>query len=254
VRPSHFGIKDLFTTVNALGGCVAIFLCIEGHPFAAGVAVMLGYLCGDVLDGWVARKLGSANAFGAEYDTIVDHVAQAIAPAAVVYTVYRDHGLGGDAQIGTGVGAALGACIIVVASIRHARNAVEPVEHPGVWVGFPRPAMGFLAIGYVNSTLAFHAPGGLWLGTVVIPAACLASLSRLPYPHHRRGHQRYVWMLVTGFFVTTFGTLLLAPRFMFDVQFVWIFGYMCTAWICLSQDERIAFRRAVRAAVGGSMP
>ena len=85
-----FGIKDIFTTINLLGGVVAICLCIDGEPFYAGISVMLGYLCGDTLDGYVARKLGTSNAFGAEYDTISDHLSHIVAPAAIVYTVYKD--------------------------------------------------------------------------------------------------------------------------------------------------------------------
>ena len=54
-----FGIKDLFTTINLLGGIVAICLCIDGHPYAAGVSVMIGYLCGDTLDGYIANDAPS---------------------------------------------------------------------------------------------------------------------------------------------------------------------------------------------------
>ncbi len=60
-----FGIKDIFTTINLLGGVVAICLCIDGRPYDAGVAVLLGYLLGDTMDGYVARKLGTSNQFGA---------------------------------------------------------------------------------------------------------------------------------------------------------------------------------------------
>ena len=90
---SMFGIKDIFTTLNLMGGVVAICLCIDGEPYWAGVAIILGYGIGDTMDGWVARKLNSANEFGSEYDTIADHTSHVIAPAAVVYTVYRDVGL-----------------------------------------------------------------------------------------------------------------------------------------------------------------
>lgn len=89
-----FGIKDVFTTINAMGGVVAICLCVDGRPFAAGVAMLLGYLCGDTVDGWIARKLGTSNQFGAEYDTIADHLSHCIAPGAIVYTVYRQADLG----------------------------------------------------------------------------------------------------------------------------------------------------------------
>ena len=53
-RPARmFGIKDLFTVINLMGGVVGICLCVDGKPFEAGVAVILGYLCGDTLDGYV---------------------------------------------------------------------------------------------------------------------------------------------------------------------------------------------------------
>ena len=82
-----FGIKDIFTTINLMGGVVAVCLCIEGHPYAAGISILIGYAAGDMVDGWVARKLNSANQFGAEYDTISDHMSHIVAPAAIVYTV-----------------------------------------------------------------------------------------------------------------------------------------------------------------------
>ena len=249
-----FGVKDIFTTINVLGGAVGIFLCVEGLPFEAGVAVMLGYLLGDTLDGWVARKLNSANQFGAEYDTIADHNSHCIAPAAIVYTVYRDADLVPYAWAEQMLAMALGAGIIIAASLRHARNVVRPVKYKGVWAGLPRSVLGFLSIAYVNAALAPFAPGGLWLGVVLIPALCVATLTYLPFANHHLGriHFWYVRVLVGMFFVTTFGILAVAPRFMFDVLFVWMFGYALTAWMGLTLDERGDFRKAVRAAVQGT--
>src|SRR6188472_1504403 len=88
-----FGIKDIFTTINLLGGVLGITFSVDGKPSWAGAAIMLGYLFGDTLDGYVARKLGTQNQFGGEFDTIADHLAHVIAPAAVVYVVYKDVGL-----------------------------------------------------------------------------------------------------------------------------------------------------------------
>src|SRR5689334_4789079 len=116
-----FGIKDLFTIINLLGGIVAMCLCVDGQPYAAGISILLGYLCGDTLDGYVARKLGTANQFGGEFDTIADHLSHVIAPAVIVYTVYRDKDLlpGRWNQV---LAIALAASIIISVSIRHARN------------------------------------------------------------------------------------------------------------------------------------
>lgn len=245
-----FGLKDVFTTINLMGGVVAVALCIEGEPFWAGVSVMLGYLCGDAVDGWVARKLGTSNEFGAEYDTIADHMAHCIAPGAIVYTVYRDAGLLDSALHNKLLAIFLGGSIIVAASIRHARNIVAPVHFKGIWAGLPRSLLGFIPIGYVNASLAPHIVGGMWIGVVMIPLLGVFTLTRLPFPSHHlpRKHHWYVRILIAGFFITTFGILAVWPNFMFDVLFVWMFGYAMLSWIGLTVEERRAFQQAVRAA------
>jgi phosphatidylserine synthase len=249
-----FGLKDVFTTINLMGGVIAIALCIEGEPFWAGVSVMFGYLFGDTLDGWVARKLGTANAFGAEYDTISDHLAHCIAPGAIVYTVYADAGLLSSPLANKILAVFLGGSIIVAASIRHARNIVKPVKYDGVWVGLPRTILGFIPIAYVNATLAPYAFGGLWLGVVLIPLLGMFTLSRLPFPNHRmpRKHHLYVRVLILSFFVTTFGILAFYPHFMFDVMFFWCFGYAAGSWGGLTAEERSNFRREVRSQLGAT--
>lgn len=244
-----FGIKDLFTTINLLGGVVGICLCIDGHPFAAGVSVMLGYLFGDTMDGYIARRLGTANAFGAEYDTISDHLSHVVAPAAIVYTVYKDVGLL-PSPWNHVLAMALAASIVVSVSIRHARNIVAPVNYKGVWVGLPRSVLGFWAIAYCNATLAPYTPGGWWLGVILIPAMSIATLTYLPFPSHRiaRTHRLGVYVVSIAFFVSTFGSLLIWPNFMFDILFFWMMGYTFSSWLSLTTEERDAYRQVVVAA------
>lgn len=246
-----FGIKDLFTSLNVLAGAAALFLCVDDRPFAAGVVVMLGYLFGDVPDGWVARKLGTSNKFGSEFDSIADHVTHVAAPAAIVYSIYADAALLGPPWANRLLAGTLAGLVILLPTIRHARNAVQPVEYPGVWVGLPRTVMGFAVMGYALSTLAPHAPGGLWLGVVLIPALCVATLTHLPFANHRlpRKHFLHVRLLIAATFVTHYGALLVAPRFAFDILFFWMMGYVLSAFLALSRDERVAFRGAVQAAL-----
>jgi phosphatidylserine synthase len=243
-----FGIKDVFTTINLLGGVVAICLCIDGRPFEAGIAVMVGYLCGDTLDGWVARKLGTANQFGAEFDTIADHTSHVIAPAAIVYTVYKDVGLL-PAPWNQVLAIALAAMLILAVSVRHARNIVAPIEFKGVWSGLPRSVLGFWAIGYVNATLAPHVPGGWWFGVLLIPAMAIATLTYLPFPSHRlaRSHRFAVGVAAALFFGVTIGVMVLHPRFTFDVLFFWMAGYSMSGWMSLSREERDLYREKVAA-------
>ena len=248
-RGSMFGVKDIFTTINLLGGVIAICLAIDGNPYDAGFAVILGYLLGDTLDGYVARKLGTANEFGAEYDTISDHTAHVIAPAAIVYAVYKDVGL--LAQPWDQVLAiALAAVLVVSVSIRHARNIVAPVNFKGVWAGLPRSVLGFLAIGYCNSSFAATAPGGWWVGVVLIPVMAVATLTYFPFPSHRlaRSHRWYVRVLSITFLASMAYALILRRDLVFDIFTFWMVGYSLTSWLSLTTEERVQYRRVVEAA------
>ena len=243
-----FGVKDLFTTINVVGGAVAICLCIDGQPYAAGIAVMLGYMLGDSLDGWVARKLKSANEFGAEFDTIADHTAHVIAPAAIVYTVYKDAGLVADPW-GRVLAMALASSMIVSVSIRHARNIVAPVAFKGVWTGLPRTVFGFLAIGYANAELAPRLPGGLWLGVFLIPFLAVATLTYWPFPSHH-GRPLFLWVriCIAAFFAVTIAAAFMHPAYFFDVLFFWMAGYSVFGWAAFTPDERARHREKVAAA------
>lgn len=244
-----FGIKDLFTTINLMGGVVAMALCVDGKPYHAGLAVMIGYLCGDTLDGYVARKLGTQNEFGAELDTIADHSSHVIAPSVIVYTVYKDVGLV-PAPWDQVLAIALAGSMVFCVSVRHARNIVAPVSYKGVWVGLPRTVLGFCAIGYCNAALAPYAPGGWWLGVVLIPLMSIATLGYWPFPSHRmaRGHVWYVNVLVVIFLLSPVAILIVNRAFFFDVMFFFMAGYALSAWMSLTPDERIQYRETVRAA------
>ena len=246
-----FGIKDIFTTINCMGGVIAICLCIDGHPFWAGVSMLLGYLLGDTLDGYIARKLGTSNTFGAEYDTISDHLAHCIAPGAIVYTVYRGVDLGLPHWAVQPLAILLGGSIMVTASIRHARNIAQPIEVQGVWAGLPRTVLGFVSVAYVNARLAPYIWGGYWVGVFFIPFACFLALTHLPFPSHRmkRGHFGYVKVAITCFFTTTIGIMIVNPGFIFDLLLFWMCGYAMAGWRSMTGDELRAYRAQVKAAL-----
>src|SRR4051794_7830728 len=123
-----FGLKDVFTSVNALSGVVGIYLCIKGHPLWASYSFLAGYAA-DCVDGLVARATRSGNRFGAEFDTAADFVAQAVAPAFVVYALYARSAarLGVSDGVADAIGLGLCAALVLTATIRQARNTVRPV-------------------------------------------------------------------------------------------------------------------------------
>lgn len=242
-----FGVKDLFTTINLMGGVVAICLCIDGQPYYAGVSVILGYLIGDTMDGYIARLLGTANQFGAEFDTISDHLAHVIAPSAIVYTVYKDVHLLPEAWMNQGIAILLAGSIVWSVSVRHARNIVMPVEYKGVWAGLPRTVLGFWAIGYCNAATAADLPGGYWIGVVLIPAMAISTLTYLPFPSHRmaRIHTWYVRIIIVFWFVAMGAAIVFLPRYAFDILFFFMTCYAFLGWRAMSGEELRKFKATV---------
>jgi phosphatidylserine synthase len=204
-------------------------------------------LLGDTMDGYVARKLGTANQFGAEFDTISDHMSHVIAPSAIVYTVYKDVALLAYAWMNQVLAILLAGSIVFAVSVRHARNIVNPVEYKGVWAGLPRTVLGFWAIGYCNAALAPDLPGGYWVGVFLIPAMAIATLTYLPFPSHRmaRMHTWYVRTIIVIWFVTMGAVIVIAPRYVFDLLFFWMAGYSLTGWRSMSNEELAKFRQTV---------
>jgi CDP-diacylglycerol--serine O-phosphatidyltransferase len=236
-----FGVKDLFTALNALAGVAALALCADGRWLWASYAVMAGYAA-DMVDGRVARALREANRFGAEFDTAADFVTQAVAPALIVYLVYRDAapGLGLSALGGRALGALLAAVLIVPACARYARRNVRPVAIDFAWIGLPQTVASFVALGFVNSTALRLLPGGLWAGVVLLPALAALELSNLPFKNHRGRRRNFplVRVLIGGFVVTSAAAFLFAPRFAWDVLLFWTLGYVAGAQLALTPWER----------------
>ena len=248
-----FGIKDLFTLVNLLSGVVAIRFALDGRVRAAGCAVVVGFLAGDLLDGYVARRTGTGNSFGAEFDSVTDHFVHVLVPSLVLYTVYQD---GGHGWLGLGIVAVL----IGAATIRHARFAVERFDFPLCWCGLPRTIAGFAALSFPLSQLFFlDNPERYWTGFGVVLVLSLLTLLPVPYMTHRgdRAMQPYVKMFVGLFIVTPAIVLVLRPAYAFDVFFFWIAGFALFGWFPLSPAERRLFyteyrRWALRVAGAGS--
>ncbi|EKD73507.1 MAG: CDP-diacylglycerol-serine O-phosphatidyltransferase [uncultured bacterium] len=78
-------LPNLFTTAALFVGFYSIVAAMKGYFDMAAMAVFVAMIA-DGLDGRVARLTNTQTAFGAEYDSLSDMVAFAIAPALIVYS------------------------------------------------------------------------------------------------------------------------------------------------------------------------
>jgi phosphatidylserine synthase len=245
--PRTFGLKDVFTCINLLGGVFALIFCIQGNIRYAAYAFLLGYLLGDCLDGLVARLTNTGNLFGKEFDAISDHLAQSIAPAMIVFVGYQDLAMPEAVtrvfpRASFFLAAALAAILVITGSIRHARAAVAPVDFPLAYMGLPRTASAFIIVSFLNSSLFIQIPGGRWAGIPLLVILSVAHILPLPFRAHRgRRLKTYVRVAVFLFFATTILSLFFFPAFVFDVTFSWLVIYSVTSWISLEPEERRAF-------------
>jgi phosphatidylserine synthase len=245
-----FGLKDVFTSMNALSGVVGVYLCIKGHPLWASYSFLAGYAA-DVFDGLVARATRSGNRFGSEFDTAADFVAQAVAPAFVVYSLYARSAsrLGVSDAVADGIGLLLCAILVLTATIRQARNTVRPVAVDFAWVGLPRNVASFVLLGFANSVFFSRLPGGLWLGIPLVVLVAVGELSNLPFMSHH-GRKQFWWakMFLIGFLTTTPLSVFIFPHYAWDVVFFWTAGYAAGSWTVMTKEERQQVRDAVAAA------
>jgi CDP-diacylglycerol--serine O-phosphatidyltransferase len=232
-----FGVKDLFTLVNLMGGVFGVSFVVDQRLELAGAAVLAGYLFGDTLDGVVARLTHTSNQFGSELDTATDHFVQAIVPAIIVFAVYAR---GGHRTLGL----VLLAVVIACATVRQALFTVAKMGDPLMYCGLPRTVSGYASMALVLSRFFFRQDAiSFTLGAVLIAALALMGLLPIPYMTHRgaRRMQTYVKVLVAVFLITPVVAFFVARDFTFDVLFVWTFGYALFAWLPLHRDERKAF-------------
>ncbi len=133
----------MLTCASLFSGFYSIVASINGHFFAAAVAILVAAVF-DGLDGRVARMTGSTSRFGMELDSLCDLVSFGVAPAILAYlwalTPYGRYGW-------------LAAFLYVATTaLRLARFNSQSEETPGHdFVGLPCPA----AAGMIATTVMF---------------------------------------------------------------------------------------------------
>jgi phosphatidylserine synthase len=220
-----FGVKDLFTMVNLLSGVVAVGFVLRDQPRHAGFAVMTGFLLGDVVDGTVARRTGTANRFGAEFDSVTDHFVHVFVPGLVFFGVYEHahHAVLGLVGV---------AALISAATLRHARFA----------------AARFAALSLPLSATFVRSGAGYTIGCAVVVVLSALNLAPIPYMTHRgrRAMQPYVRAVVVALFLVVPVAFLVARRYTFDMVLLDMLWFAATGWFPVHPDERREFRAEYR--------
>lgn len=228
-----FKLKDVFTAASLLAGVVAVVLGFEGRIALASFLVLVAWGF-DALDGLVAGLTRSQNAFGEQFDDLVDHVGYTMAPAFIVYAAFRPRA----ALLGLAV------CFvsILLGTVRLAMARVAPRRYPGYWIGLPRPAAGFLIVFFLNSRL-FALDQLLWPSAAMFVGLGLLGLTSLPYRNHKvalGGAMRFLLVLAIG--------SSLAAHFagwMWDVALGWGLLYLLSPWVLMSPKTRDAIGEAL---------
>lgn len=82
---------DIFTLMNFLCGVLAVMNSVDGGDgFRKAMYLIVMGMIFDGLDGPVARRYGSSHKFGVWLDSLADAVTFCIAPAILVYNMFKD--------------------------------------------------------------------------------------------------------------------------------------------------------------------
>lgn len=85
-------IPNLFTTLNFLCGCFAVYLAFKNLFEAAFLMVFIGAFF-DLFDGFFARLLKVESQFGLQFDSMADLITSGLAPGVVMYKLFLEIGI-----------------------------------------------------------------------------------------------------------------------------------------------------------------
>lgn len=175
-------LRWLPSAVTCLGlflGCLALMAAFNSQ-YKCSAWLIYGSLLCDVLDGLVARSLGTSSAFGKELDSLSDLVTFGVIPASLIYSVgLRPLGLFGVVPVGS---------FVIAAAVRLARfNLLSAAGRSSStrFVGLPVPGAAAImaSVAFASQNVPHLAPQILCaLVFVLTMALCALMISPIPYP------------------------------------------------------------------------
>jgi CDP-diacylglycerol--serine O-phosphatidyltransferase len=145
--PNSLTLGNLFCGLGAVAS-VALYgadAFREDHPFALflGLALLL-----DVLDGWVARKLGVAGPLGLQLDSLADAVTFGAAPSLALFFVLQERNPGSAWFLSLAVAAPL-----ALGSVYRLARFNLDTRQSDSFIGVPTPANALMVTGYLMAVV-----------------------------------------------------------------------------------------------------
>jgi len=146
--PKILKLKDYVTLTGTTCGIIALICATLG---GLGFVSLGFFLCSitlgtDLLDGYLARKMGTINEMGKQLDSLSDSLTFGIAPSALTFQAFRT-GTVFDFFLGVGC-----ICFALGAILRLARFNIS--EDPG-YTGVPTPLSGLFLINFFYANYFF---------------------------------------------------------------------------------------------------
>jgi CDP-diacylglycerol--serine O-phosphatidyltransferase len=177
---------NLITSASVVSGTAGILLAGSGNVRGALTCGLLAIPL-DLLDGWVARRLGLTSDFGAALDSLADATSFCLLPAAVLATVCDKP---------AGWAAALGYALCGLWRLAHFHEA-GLIQFRGreAFVGMPTPyAAALFCLAAVSAVVW---PGGWAERGLPLTAICLGLMMIAGAPFPKGGwHYRLMWVLL----------------------------------------------------------
>ncbi len=137
---------DIITLMNFLCGIFAVMYSIDGGDGfrKAMIFIMIGMIF-DGLDGPAARKFGSSHRFGVWLDSLADSMTFCIAPAILVYNLFKDPSAGWMGSIQGFLAVISAVSIALMGILRLAKFSLYAHKWKD-FIGLPTPAMAMFVV------------------------------------------------------------------------------------------------------------